>query len=115
MIIAIDGPAAAGKVEMTDVHTRESIELLPGRQAVCDRQTGNVEVKEVDTELFTAWIRGEFRFDNTSVEEIFTILQRWYHIDVFYTNDAVRFVQRYNRKQSERLNSKTGETTVKQD
>ena len=26
-----------GKVEMTDVHTRESIELLPGRQAVCDR------------------------------------------------------------------------------
>ena len=48
------------------------------------------EVKEVDTELFTAWIRGEFRFDNTSVEEIFTILQRWYHIDVFYTNDAVR-------------------------
>ena len=79
-----------GKVEMTDVHTRESIELLPGRQAVCDRQTGNVEVKEVDTELFTAWIRGEFRFDNTSVEEIFTILQRWYHIDVFYTNDAVR-------------------------
>ena len=75
---------------MTDVHTRESIEHLPGRQAVCDRQTGNVEVKEVDTELFTAWIRGEFRFDNTSVEEIFTILQRWYHIDVFYTNDAVR-------------------------
>lgn len=29
--------------------------------------------------------------------------------------NAVRFVQRYNRKQSERLNSKTGETTVKQD
>ena len=24
------------------------------------------------------------------MEEIFTILQRWYHIDVFYTNDAVR-------------------------
>ena len=55
-----------------------------------NKQTGNVEVKEEDIDPSIVWIRGEFRFDNTSVEEIFTILQRWYHIDVFYTNDAVR-------------------------
>ena len=79
-----------GRVGLQMEGNTQEWQIKPNELARYDRKNKTMEVKEVDTELFTAWIRGEFRFDNTSVEEIFTILQRWYHIDVFYTNDAVR-------------------------
>ena len=79
-----------GKVEMTDVHTRESIELLPGRQAVCDRQTGNVEVKEVDILPYVTWKEGHFLFKNQSLEKIMDIMARWYDVNIFFVGPKVK-------------------------
>lgn len=79
-----------GSVNLEDLNNRNHVILTPGKQAICTRATRQIEVKEVDTDLYTAWTKGEFRFDNTSVEEIFTVLQRWYNIEVFYTNSQVR-------------------------
>ena len=79
-----------GKVEMTDVHTRESIELLPGRQAVCDRQTGNVEVKEVDILPYVTWKEGHFLFKNQSLEKIMDIMARWYDVSVEFQDESIR-------------------------
>lgn len=80
----------SGKVNLTDLKNRQNVILSPGNQAICDRNTGRLIVEKVDVDLFTAWTKGEFRFDNTPMEEIFTILQRWYKIDVFYTNQQIR-------------------------
>ena len=79
-----------GKVEMTDVHTRESIELLPGRQAVCDRQTGNVEVKEVDILPYVTWKEGHFLFKNQSLEKIMDVMARWYDVSVEFQDESIR-------------------------
>lgn len=79
-----------GSVNLEDVNNRNNVILTPGEQAVCNRNTHNIEVKDVDVGLYTAWTKGEFRFDNTSVEEIFTVLQRWYNVEVFYGNTQVR-------------------------
>lgn len=79
-----------GSVNLEDLNNQKNVVLTPGKQAICSRDSRQIEVKEVDTDLYTAWTKGEFRFDNTSVEEIFTVLQRWYNIEVFYTNSQVR-------------------------
>lgn len=79
-----------GKINFTDFKNHQNVILSPGNQAVCDRNTGHMVVGKVDTDLFTAWTKGEFRFDNTPIEEIFTILQRWYKIDIFYASQQVR-------------------------
>lgn len=80
----------SGSVCLSDINRGNSVVLTPGEQGRCDKKSGQIQVKEVDTELYTAWTNGEFRFDNTSVEEIFNVLRRWYRIDVFFENNEVR-------------------------
>lgn len=80
----------SGKVELEDRCSSRVVSLSPGEQARCDRQSRRVEVAEVEPDVYMAWIHGEFRFDNTPVEEIFAVLQRWYRVEVFYMNASVR-------------------------
>lgn len=80
----------SGKVALEDRCSSRVVAFSPGEQARCDRQSRRVEVAEVDPEVYMAWIHGEFRFDNTPVEEMFAVLQRWYRVEVFYMNADVR-------------------------
>lgn len=40
--------------------------------------------------LYTAWKEGLFVFENKPLEEIMNTLSRWYNINVFYSNQAVK-------------------------
>ncbi len=80
----------SGCVSLTHRMYGDSVLLIPGKQALCNRDSHHIEIKEVDTGLYTAWTKGEFAFDNASIEEIFNVLQRWYKIEVFYENKTVR-------------------------
>ena len=62
--------------------------LNPGQQAII--KDGEVNVKEVDVEVYTTWMYENFRFKSESIQEIMTKLSRWYTIDVFYMNEAVK-------------------------
>lgn len=77
---------ATGKVEI-DMDGKQTI-LNPGQQAII--KNGEVNVKEVDVEVYTTWMFDNFRFQSESIQEIMTKLFRWYAIDVFYMNESVR-------------------------
>lgn len=77
---------ATGKVEI-DMDGKQTI-LNPGQQAII--KNGEVNVKEVDVEVYTTWMFDNFRFQSESIQEIMTKLSRWYVIDVFYMNESVR-------------------------
>ena len=77
---------ATGKVEI-DMDGKQTI-LNPGQQAII--KNGEVNVKEVDVEVYTTWMFDNFRFQSESIQEIMTKLSRWYTIDVFYMNESVR-------------------------
>lgn len=49
-----------------------------------------VDVKGIDVELYTTWMHESFRFKGGSIEEIMKKLARWYVVDVFYANQAVK-------------------------
>lgn len=77
---------ATGKVEI-DMDGKQTI-LNPGQQAII--KNGEVNVKEVDVEVYTTWMFDNFRFQSENIQEIMTKLSRWYAIDVFYMNESVR-------------------------
>lgn len=52
--------------------------LHPGEQFSQDAASGRSRVARVDTERYTAWMAGEFVFDNTSLGEILRTVSRWY-------------------------------------
>jgi len=58
--------------------------LTPGNQAV--NTNGNINISKVDTELAVAWKNNNFVFDVLSIKEIMRMLERWYNVDVIYTD-----------------------------
>ena len=77
---------ASGKIEI-DMNGRQTV-LKPGQQAVI--KAGRVDVKEVDVEVYTTWMKENFRFQSETMEEILKKLARWYNIDVIYMGETVK-------------------------
>lgn len=79
-----------GKVGMRGKKGEEEVRLSPGQMGEYDAQKGKIEVREVDTYVYTAWKNGKFVFDEEPVEEIMERLARWYDLEVFYANEEVK-------------------------
>ena len=77
---------AEGSVEI-DMKGKKTT-LKPGQQAVVD--DGHLDVREVDVEVYTTWMKENFRFQSESIEGIMKRLARWYNVEVFYVNQDVK-------------------------
>jgi transmembrane sensor len=62
---------------------KQTQDIKPGQQASL-LAPGNVEVADIETELFTAWKDNKFIFDNSDIKSVMRIVQRWYNVDVVY-------------------------------
>ena len=80
-----------GAVTVTGPENKiRAFRLLPSQQFSLDKLTGQIEVKEVDTRLYTDWTEGMFVFRKQRLEEVRNTLARWYDIEVFYSGADVR-------------------------
>ena len=105
---------ASGKVTVRA--EGKSVKLVPNKQALFDKSTLKLMVRDVDVDLYLAWADGRLVYDNCPLEKILTDLGRWYNIDVFYSRDELRAYQfSLNMKKHEafsevlELIAKTGE------
>lgn len=62
--------------------------LRPGEQAV--EEGGRISVRKVDVACHTAWLKHQFVFVNTPLEEVLGDLERWYDVEVFVANPSLR-------------------------
>lgn len=77
-----------GKIDVEcsgDTHT-----ILPGQQIVFEKETRSVKIQEVDTELYTSWKNGFYKFNETRLEDILAMLSLWYDVDVIYADESVK-------------------------
>lgn len=79
---------ASGKVTVRA--EGKSVNLVPNKQALFDKSTMKLVVRDVDVDLYLAWADGRLVYDNCPLEKILTDLGRWYNIDVFYSRDELR-------------------------
>ena len=75
-----------GSVEITC--NDESFRIVPGEQFEYRKGLKLTSVREVDTELYTSWKDGYYKFRQASLEEIMTTLSVWYGLEVFYQNEV---------------------------
>ena len=64
--------------------------IAPGQQAVTTSGSTRIEVKKVDTNVVTAWIRDMFYFDEKPLGEIMKELSRWYEFEVIFEKEGLK-------------------------
>ena len=79
-----------GKVGVKRQDSGEEVHLQPGQQAEYNAEEAGIKVRKVDPYTYTAWKDGKFVFEEENIESILERLARWYDIDVFYANEAVK-------------------------
>lgn len=79
-----------GSVCLTSEKGNHQAILKPGEQGNTDLTTGDIVTGKVDLYLYTAWKDARFVFRNTRMEELLNTLSRWYDLEVFYQNNAVK-------------------------
>lgn len=77
----------SGSVKVTGRQGRSAV-LRPG-QDLSYTPDGQEQVREVNTECYTAWTEGFFYFEEAPLEEIMRTLGRWYNVSVRFDTPAV--------------------------
>jgi transmembrane sensor len=67
----------------------ENTILKPGEQLVYHTLKKAIEVKKVDTRMFTAWKDNKLIFINMNLKELFVVLERKYGVDIRVTNNII--------------------------
>ncbi|UMB59565.1 DUF4974 domain-containing protein [Lutibacter sp. A80] len=60
--------------------------LSPNQQAIVNLSTDELKIETVDVYNEISWRAGLFSFENKQLDEVMTVLSRWYNIDVIFTN-----------------------------
>ena len=62
----------SGHVRLSDrMNPGKEVDILPGEQLLFHRDSREMNVQEVDVDVFVSWRDGSFQFDNNTVEEVF--------------------------------------------
>lgn len=64
--------------------------LHPSEQYLLNNETGQSEIKTVETELYTSWLDGKFYFKGYRFEDIVRKLERWYDFKMFYQHEEIK-------------------------
>ena len=85
----IETTLVEGKVCIRTNSLTEAI-LNPGEQGVVTKESSEITIKQVDTRLYTSWVKGMFAFRSLSLEEIMKTFERWYNVTVTFENDELK-------------------------
>ena len=77
-----------GKIQVTC--RGKSYDITPGNQITYNTTNRKTEIKEVDTELYTSWKSGYYKFEQMSLQEIMSTLALWYDLNIFYQNPETK-------------------------
>ncbi len=79
-----------GKVKLNTPGNKTECILAPEQQAVVEKNSSNVIVKEVDVNQFIGWKNGVYSFADQSVEDIMRTLSRWYDFEYKFMNESLK-------------------------
>ena len=71
------------------INNSEAIVIKPGDRAKVNYAGGDIEVKEVNTVLYTSWVDGRIIFRNENINNMITKLERIYDVVIINNNDKL--------------------------
>ncbi|KQR66919.1 FecR family protein [Pedobacter sp. Leaf176] len=66
------------------VHNYTSKILIPGQQAVFNKNKNDVQLRDAEVDNVVDWKNGLFIFEDATVPEVMRQIERWYDVDVKY-------------------------------
>ena len=81
----VEGQVVVNKRDQEEIYVLE-----PGLTFKYKKDNGKIKIKAEDPELYVAWMRGKFKFENMRLEDIVCKLNRWYDCNVEYADDTLR-------------------------
>lgn len=89
---ATDVVLASGKINVTlKANMSKKAQLEPGQSLYLDANSQNFITTTVNTDVYTAaWKYKEWHFDETSLEQIASLIKKYYGVDVIFKNQAER-------------------------
>ena len=79
-----------GSIRVHLPENQETFLLKPEHNFRLDKLSDEISVQQVNTDIYTAWVKGEFVFRNQPLTEIFTQLERWYDFRIIYESPDIR-------------------------
>lgn len=86
----IDATLVSGNIKMKITDNGEGYQVYPGQNLHYNRNNQSVNIENVDTDIYTAWMRGEFVFNNKRLEDIMNQLSRWYDFEIQYQDESLK-------------------------
>ena len=77
-----------GKVLLETISNNQEI-LQPGQQAVIDTVKHSITLNDVDTNLFSSWIKNQLILKNEPLDKAINRLERWYNIQIEVTDQSL--------------------------
>ncbi|MGQ8336251.1 FecR family protein [Sunxiuqinia sp. A32] len=71
-----------GSVQVLNKLTNKIASLSPGYQSLVDSRSGDMQINQVDTKLYTSWKEEILRFDETPFYEVVKKMERWYGVKI---------------------------------
>nr|WP_320059557.1 FecR domain-containing protein [uncultured Bacteroides sp.] len=71
-----------GSISITPNENANEQLIKPGQLARIEKETGNILVRNVDTEPYVAWNNGRLVFEDRTLESIMDVLKHWYGVNV---------------------------------
>ncbi|MCX6221526.1 MAG: FecR domain-containing protein [Bacteroidia bacterium] len=71
-----------GSIALIGLDGNEVTRIHPGQQAILDKATHKMVVRDVETSLTTSWKDGKLIFRNTSLTDVTVQLERWFNCKI---------------------------------
>lgn len=88
--VSVNTTLVEGSVQVHIPDNPQTFLLKPDNNFSINKSSNEISVKKVDTNIYTAWMKGEFVFRNQTLCDIFTQLVRWYDFEIEYENAAIQ-------------------------
>lgn len=79
-----------GQVVVKDHYQPEEYMIKPGMTLSYSKNGKQVELKEIDPELYISWLQGKFVFEDMRLEDIMIKLNRWYDCRIEYEDELLK-------------------------
>ncbi len=83
-----------GNIDLLDVNNKVLANINPGENAIYNKRSKKLNIKETDVSVNMAWKEGKFVFINKTLADISNELAKWYNIEINIA-DAKMASERY--------------------
>ncbi|MDO6519567.1 FecR family protein [Zobellia uliginosa] len=85
-VVLVEGAVGLNKISESP---EEGVELVPGQRGAYRRNSENIHIDSVNTDLFTSWMQGHLVFRELTFDQILTKLGRHYNIELENRNSEL--------------------------